>query len=697
MDKRTDRLLAYPRIAAFLLGLLIIGLGLGLALLLGWIPATTSLPTPVAPIATSEAPEEVKLVEQTDTNGAAFTPVIMNAYMATVCDRPNLVPIEEEPGRKGGGQQQPDSVVSGELTKWHPLIISFHGPKASETDGHPNPFLDFRLQVQFIGPSGQVYDVPGFFAGDGQGNGRGDVWQVRFAPDEADRWRYCASFRAGPDVAIALDPLAGESAAFDGTSGTFAVADLDASASGFLKWGRLEYVGNHYLKFHDGPYWIKGGTNSPENFLGYNGFDNTFDRGGIVSGFVHTYTQHIADWRDGDPQFSSANTGFDARGIIGALNYLGDQNVNSIYFMPMNLGGDGQETYPFVSPGGTHYANTHYDVSKLQQWSTVLEHAQRNGVALHIALNETEPANREWLDDGRLDVERKLFYREMIARFSYLLALKWNLSEEIVFTRDEVYQFADYIQALDWASHPIAIHNPAGWFRPYEEILGDSRLSATAVQYEGDRAGELVETWRQASAAAGHPWVVDMDENNPAGVGLSPSNAGDLRRQILYDVYLSGGNIEWFVGLYDLPIGGDVTLEDFRTREAMWEYMWYARRFMEENLPFWAMRPADDLLVGESEAHGGGEVFAQEGVVYAIYLPVATPSGTLLVGDDGHDYWLRWYNPRSGEFKGGAVTVTAAAGNLSLGPPPANPNADWVVLITATTDPTPTATAAPYP
>ena len=36
-----------------------------------------------------------------------------------------------------------------------------------------------------------------------------------------------------------------------------------SSAACFYKYGRLEYAGAHFLKFIDGSYWIKGGTDSP--------------------------------------------------------------------------------------------------------------------------------------------------------------------------------------------------------------------------------------------------------------------------------------------------------------------------------------------------------------------------------------------------------------------------------------------------
>lgn len=80
--------------------------------------------------------------------------------------------------------------VAGTLKKWHPITVSFTGPYASETDVSPNPFLDYRLQVKFTGPSGQTYNVPGFFDGNGSGGSAGDLWRVRFSPDEAGTWSY---------------------------------------------------------------------------------------------------------------------------------------------------------------------------------------------------------------------------------------------------------------------------------------------------------------------------------------------------------------------------------------------------------------------------------------------------------------------------------------------------------------------------
>jgi len=587
-----------------------------------------------------------------------------------------------------GGSTGP-AEVTGTLTAWYPITLTFDGPTSSEGANGPNPFLDYRLQVRLIGPSGQRLDVPGFFDGDGNGGAVGNAWRARVVADEGGTWTYTASFRQGDDVAVSTLGSAGTPTAFDGAGGAFTVAPPDPAAPGFYKWGKLEYVGEHYLKFRDGPYFLKGGTDSPENFLGYAGFDNTEDQpGGVtttgLTNGLHRYATHVADWNPGDPLFQSEDTGVDSKGIVGALNYLSSKQVNSVYFLPMNLGGDGRETYPFVGPIENTFDKTHYDISKLGQWNQVFEHAVRKGIQLHFVLNETETENEEYLDNGNLGVERKLFYREMIARFGHALAIKWNLSEECDFTKAELQSFADYIDAVDPWGHPIGFHThylgDTGSYGDYSEVLGDPRFTLTSIQGAPESVGTYVEKWRADSAASGHKWVVSVDEIGPAGTGLTTGNAGSRRRSSLWDVYLSGGDIEWYAGYHGLPMGGDVRLEDFRTREAMWEYMGYARELLQA-LPFWEMEPADDLVSGETSAYGGAEVFAKTNDVYIVYYPETDQTGAIDLSGASGSFSKRWFNPRHGSWSSSVKTI-AAGGQHTIGYPNSGPtDQDWVLLL----------------
>jgi len=470
--------------------------------------------------------------------------------------------------------------------EWQPLTVDVSGPTVSETSDTPNPFLDIRLDVTFTSPTGTTYVVPGFFAGDGGGGGTGSLWRARFTPDEPGVWSYVVSFVQGEDIAVADSSDSGTALAADGQVGQLEIATVDLNAPGFLATGRLDYVGEHYLKFAEGGYWIKGGVDSPENFFAYAGFDNTSDMPGGASketlpDSIHRYPSHVADWRPGDPNFVSEDRGVDGKGIIGAVNYLASEGINSIYFLPMNLGGDGRDTHPFVGTSRSAFDNTHYDISKLYQWNIVLNHMQEKGVVAHIVLNEQENDNNKWLDNGTLGVQRKLYYRELVARFAYLNGVKWNLSEETRYTPEKHRTFAAFIRDLDWADHPMSVHH---WVdKPadiYDPLLGNPDFDTTSMQFGPKNSGHFVETWRRASRNAGWPWVIDMDEIGWAREGLTSSNADILRRWVLYPVYFSGGNLEWYFGYHPLPLGGDMRVEDFRTREAMFGYMRIARQFM---------------------------------------------------------------------------------------------------------------------
>jgi len=560
-------------------------------------------------------------------------------------------------------------VVSGELKKWHTVAISFRGPKATEMDNSPNAFLDYRLQVIFTGPSGQRYNVPGFFDGDGEGGGTGNVWRVRFTPDDAGKWRYRASFRTGGNVAVSLKPDAGKPTHFDGATGSFTVAERDPNAPGFLKWGRLEYVGGHYLKFRNGSYWIKGGADCPENLLAYKGFDNTPEG-------RHEYASHVADWKPGDPDWGNGA----GRGIIGALNYLSSRHVNSIYFLPMNIGGDGKDAWPFVGPidpnGSPSNDNLHYDISKLRQWEIVFDHAERKGIFLHFVLNEAEEPNKRELDDAKLGTERKLFYREMIARFGHHNALQWNISEEydlgLNLGPGRVKEFAEYIKAVAPYDHPITVHhmgkNPEPAWLPF---LGDKRFSITSFQYYKEIAGKgrEVEKWRRKTADAGRPLPICLDEVR----WTTPDNLVAQRKDLVWPTLLSGGHIEHF-------LHQRLDTEDFRQYEDLWLWTWYARKFMEENLPFWEMGPHDELLSGPAASDPGSQVFAKPGEVYAVYLSDASKRASLDLRTPTVKFVKRWYNPRTGKFEGTKTIVTAKK-QADLGRPPGSPSEDWVVLI----------------
>jgi len=577
-----------------------------------------------------------------------------------------------------------DPIVEGRRKVWHPLAVSFRGPTACEIDDSLNPFLDYRLVVTFTGPAGTSYKVPGFFAGDGHGEGTGNVWRVRFTPDAAGPWSFQASFRKGKDIAVLPDSDAGEPVIPDGQSGELTITVADPNAPGFLAKGKLAYApGKFYLKtLGDNRYWIKGGTDSPEDLLAYEGFDNTRSGSKFV---VKRYTGHVRDWKPGDPDWGNGR----GKAIIGAMNYLADQHVNLVYFLPMNIGGDGQNVWPFagkIKPAGDPTNdNTHYDISKLHQWEIVFDHAQKKGIVLHVVFNEAEKNNKLELGGKDLTTERKLFYREMLARFGHHNAVIWNLCEEynigLNLGPQSVKEFAAYIAQLDPYHHPITVHHAKDASEAWKPFLGDELFSITSLQMGRKDIEPVVETFRTLTRQAERVIPIAVDEftvttTEKAWIPVDDSVA--LRKEKLWPAYLSGGQVEFIVAeLLDT--------QDFRKYEDLWKYIWYARKFMEEHLPYWDMEPADELLTGESVYAGktcshDGQVFAKKGECYAIYLPIARQTGVLDLRNATGRFVKRWYNPRTGEFDGAWENLTGGK-KVEIGPAPGTPDEDWVVLI----------------
>jgi hypothetical protein len=116
----------------------------------------------------------------------------------------------------------------------------------------------------------------------------------------------------------------------------------------------------------------------------------------------------------------------------------------------------------------------------------------------------------------------------------------------------------------------------------------------------------------------------------------------------------------------------------------MWDQTRHALTFFQQHLPFQDMRHRDELTTADDDY-----VLAQAGRVYAVYLPdggsVELDLGEASAGTS-FDVW--WYDPRNGgDLQPGAVTRVTGGGPADLGQPPADPQADWVVLVESDGDP----------
>jgi hypothetical protein len=577
----------------------------------------------------------------------------------------------------------PEPSVSGPHKLWHKVTVAFGGPQTRE-DSDPNPFRDYRFNVNFThAGSGASYTVPGYFAADGNAAETsakaGNQWRAHFTPDKEGEWRFTASFRSGRDVAMSLEPDAGEPASFDGAFGAFTVGPTDKTGRDFRVQGILRYTGEHYLKHAgSGEYFLKGGADSPENFLAYAEFDDTFDTApganegrALATEFIHRYEPHAQDWKEGDPSWKDGR----GKNIIGALNYLAGKGMNSVYFLTYNIdGGDGKDVWMWTSPE----VRDRYDCSKLDQWEIVFEHMDRLGLMLHVITQETENDSKLGGSAG-LNPERKLYYRELIARFAHHPALIWNQGEENNTSDPDRKDIAAYIRSLDPYAHPITVHsknNKAPDF--YNGLLGSPYFEASSIQGQMENYNNDAIILRQRTAEAGRKWAIFGDEQSSANVGVLPDAEDphhDIpRTQALWGNLMGGGSgTEWYFGYEHAHM--DLNCEDWRSRDLMWDQTRYALEFFHSHLPFWRMEPKNELASGGNNAR----VLATPGEVYAVYLPAG---GTASLNLAAGDYTVQWYNPRAGgSLQEGAVKTLSGPGAKSLGRAPSDPQKDWVVLV----------------
>ncbi|MFT6807478.1 MAG: hypothetical protein ACJA01_000698 [Saprospiraceae bacterium] len=569
-------------------------------------------------------------------------------------------------------------VVSGDPMQWHKVVLTFEGPETAES-AIPNPFRDYRLDVTFTGPSNQTYTVPGFYAADGNASESsaqsGNKWKVRFTPDEVGEWSFRASFVTGDDIAAVLD--GGLSAGFfDRDKGCFTVAasDKDSEGKDFRGRGKLEYVGEHFLQFKGNKaYFLKVGTNSPEVFLQFQDFDGTpSDR---------TYESHVQDWKAGDPTWQSAK----GKGLIGVVNYMSALDNNAFYFLTMNTAGDGKAAWPWIHADSLW----RYDCSKLDQWDIVFEHMTAQGVMPHFVLSETE--NESFFEARHQDTttvfadSRKIYYREMVARFGHHPAITWNIGEENGWkdysgnhtvkkanTTEQRKLYSDLIRSLTYYNDHIVVHNGPSenyhiYDKPGDNILGHKSFTGPSMQgdFLSKKVYEDVLRIRRLSAENEHKWVTTMDE-----AYINKWEKGDLdtwRKDNVWAALMAGGaGIEFYMG------GGlDVRIQDMRKFEDYFKTTAAAVGFFKTHIPFWELEPDEDFVEN-------AWTLKKSGAFYLIYFK---DGGTADIQLPKGEYSMKWYDPRNNVLHDGEPLIFTESTPQALRNPPNKTASDWACII----------------
>lgn len=567
-----------------------------------------------------------------------------------------------------GCTNQKRTTFSGELKKWHKITLNFEGPETGERN-EDNPFLNYRLDVKFSNGT-TSYLIPGYYAADGQAEissvSDGNVWSVNFCPPDTGVWNYDVSFVRGENIAVSNSP--GQSAGYmDGLSGTFKVLPSDKTGNDFRAKGRLQYIGEHYPQFAEtGEYFLKMGTDAPENMLAYDNIDETPNVGDLRK----SWEPHMKHYNTDADDYLWGLERNQGKALLGAMNYLSEKGCNAVSFLTFNFDGDDRNVFPHLLKTNietyTEYANkkkknkeawenyaeqTRFDVSKMAQWEQIFMYAQQKGLFLHFKTQETE--NDKKMDGGDVGLTRKLYYRELIARFGHHLAMNWNLGEENVQTTAQHIAMSKYFEAHDPYRNMVVLHTyPERHEEIYRPLLGKQSelmgLSIQTMHRDFRLVYPSVKKWTEASDSIGKKWVVAVDEPGDAGYALLPDSDDpdhdEARINGLWGTWMANGyGTEWYFGYR--AAHSDLTCEDYASRDLFWDQGAYGVEFLTTyELPLWNMTIQNDIASGEQWVLAGKNGQNQHTILVYVRkdteVTINVPRGEMECG---------WFNPKTGE------------------------------------------------
>jgi hypothetical protein len=300
---------------------------------------------------------------------------------------------------------------------------------------YANPFTDVVLDAVFSAPSGRKVAFFGFYDGDGNGGQHGNVWKLRFMPDEAGEWSYIYCFSDGTP----------------GAEGRF-VCVKDGARPGPLRVDGTRFVHPDSRTFQPRSYYYS------EAFCG----DWTAVSKGIEAFFPKKRG------------FNWCCTTFWQGPLLknhkwNALPYNG--------FHPIH-GGD-------------------YTVLDLGSWrhvDEVLGELEKRSV-IWFNFDGFVPNVGGTMSSGqRLDFDgQRAYIRNAVARLAPYWNVTWNIAFEWheFMKADQVAQLVDYVRTIDPWKHPVTVHDQ-GKLTSAEEAIKNLHVDFVTLQYDAGRCGDAL-------------------------------------------------------------------------------------------------------------------------------------------------------------------------------------------------------------
>jgi Domain of unknown function (DUF5060)/Protein of unknown function (DUF4038)/Putative collagen-binding domain of a collagenase len=334
----------------------------------------------------------------------------------------------------------------------------------TNTQGYANPFADVTLNATFTAPSGRKVLFFGFYDGDGNGGQTGNVWKLRFMPDEVGTWAYTAAFSDGRP----------------GTTGSFTAVSAGAKPGPL----RVDLQNPRWFVFANGQRFYLRGYYYSEAFTA----TDEFWRSDLDNFFGPTW------------KFNFISTIFWQGALLDANNW----NAR-----PYN------GFYPVIRGDVTRF-----DLSAWHHVDEVIQHLSALGTVWY---NFDGFVPNVGGDRPKNATEEEIMLRNWVARIAPYWNVTWNIAFEWseFMTSADVNRIARYVKGLDPWNHLMTVHNqgigtePTGsgdWLDFYSiqksagtagtagagnsavvTSPGDKPVYAQEVVWEGEQDGKLNE------------------------------------------------------------------------------------------------------------------------------------------------------------------------------------------------------------
>lgn len=504
---------------------------------------------------------------------------------------------------------------------------------------YSNPYTDVELTVQYQAPSGLMYNFHGFYDGNGEGIAEGNVWKMRFMPNEMGMWKYIYTWSDGTK----------------GGSGTFNCV-AEGEGKGIIK----AYTENpHWFAYNKNkPVWLKSYYETGHGSLGQ---DFEWVKSNVYNVLIANGYNHLQ------------------------VNWLLSLCCSEQYYKD----GPEPETLDLaLYKEGDLWGTMNHDV--WQRMEKHLGYLNDNNIGVHMFLG-VDGSKNDGPDWTKLsDNEKDFFVKYMVARLApYANLAGWNYVWEVPGNREEAeLGFARLIRKYDIFEHLCTYEDEF----PRENEYQRNEYSFAAVENheifapnrDMDRTYWTEPFTHHMACLLGYKGKpVFMAEGNALWrrfwQKLSQASQDDLRRSA-WACVTAGASFTWcgHAGEEALYASGSEGLP-FNSENNYQESEKYIRilsGIMNNEVAFYKMNPNDKLL----SKHRALDVYAlaEKGKQYLVF---STNGETFsLELEKGTYTQLKWVDAKTGIGQGlESLEITEESEKIDFQAP--STKTDWILIV----------------